>query len=988
MTLLMALLVLLQSLALVMALAFSRVYFILDAEAFRLFNNTTNTRGQAFDTEVGVLVGNMATETAGLNERLNALAEDEGVLPGQFYLNDEAYTQAALTGSTVLMRLLAQNSITGAFMMLNGSNASKGDDTAHSAVYIRNSAPGSTVPDNANYQLEIGPTAVSRQQQISTSIRWELDVQFDAGNTDHTAFYDQPIWAAAQYPGAEMERYGYWSAPGTILKDNQQVVFYTMPLLDTAGNAYGVLGIEISLPHFTQRYLPNADLPYQNSFYAIASVKEDDLSLEWFIPSGPLAQVYLHQGEHLLLEDVQDAALFSTTPGGLGKMYCSVQTLTMYSQNSPFADQTWSLVGFVPQSVLHESSSSVSSTLTISVAVTTLVAFGAIFLLAFWSTRKISGLSKYVHGMSPNQEIHFKRTGMREIDELTSAVERLNESAINASKTTSKILELTLLPIGGFEVSSESEEVILTGFIYQLLHIEAGTPVTKLDWVMLYEQLTAHPEQGLENIYRYVDPRTDHTMWLRMKEAATPTGMVGVILDVTRDVEENRRLAHELDYDALTHLYNRTAFKREAHLKIQARPNKVGAMIFCDLDNLKYVNDTYGHETGDRLIIKAGEMFREFDLCGGVVSRISGDEFAIYLHGFNSKEEAREVIHKQLRLNEKHRLATPDGSKQRIRFSSGIAWYPQDSNNITDLLKLSDYAMYEAKHNEKGAVYEFSRESYQENAYLLENREAINRLLDEGLIRFAFQPIVDLRTGDIYAYEALMRPMLEDFKSPMEILSVAEAQSKLGQLERLVMFTAFQAISEHVQELDSTKIFINSIPSYLTSDEDTLLLRHQYGHLFKHVVVEIIEAENKNPQTLKDKVAFVQSAGMKLALDDFGSGYSNEIRILTIQPDIVKIDMEMIQGIDHNTDKQKLVANIVSFCHSKGIPLVAEGVETREELTEIIRMNVDYVQGYYTGRPNFEFLPIDPERKQEILGLQAVVGNRPKPEDEDDWTRL
>lgn len=112
---------------------------------------------------------------------------------------------------------------------------------------------------------------------------------------------------------------------------------------------------------------------------------------------------------------------------------------------------------------------------------------------------------------------------------------------------------------------------------------------------------------------------------------------------------------------------------------------------------------------------------------------------------------------------------------------------------------------------------------------------------------------------------------------------------------------------------------------------------------------------------------------MAIALDDFGSGYSNEIRILSLLPDIIKIDMEMIQGINNNADKQNLVANLVEFCHNKGVKVVAEGIEASNDLARVIAMGIDYAQGFYLGRPTFEFAIIDPELQNEIQALQKKV---------------
>lgn len=968
---LMALLVLLQSLALVSALSVSNVFLLLDAEAFRLFDTTTKSRAQECNASVGQLIGNMATQAQTLGQTIGRVARAAGVGEKLLYRDDDAFQNAALAGTETVLSLLGNNSVSGAFFVMEGSNTDKENPNAHSAVYIRNAATGSAMASTGNYQLEVGTIAVSQQYRVPTSINWRLDMTFPSEG-DASAFYHMPIWAAGEYRRAEMERYGFWSKPDNLLGDGQRVVTYTMPLLDADGDAFGVVGVEISLSLFAREYVPNTDLPYQNSFYAIASGGADALDLGWFIPSGPLAQVYLHQGTLLPLRAVAETELYETEVGGLGGMYCSVQPLVMYSRNSPFYSDNWLLTGFVPKDILHETSTGIRQILIVSILVTTAAAFVAIFLLTFITTRKISGLSKNVQGMSPYTDIHFTRTGIREIDELTAAVEKLSRSVINASKTTSKILELTLMPIGGFESSNDTSYVTLTEFVYRLLDIKPGTEVSKEEWRSIHERILSRPAANYEDTYEYVN-RDGNQKWLRILETASETGTVGVILDVSKDIAEHRRLAHELDFDALTHLYSRTAFKREAYRRIQTEPSKLGAMIFVDLDNLKYINDTFGHDMGDRLIIRAGEMFRQFERYGGIVARISGDEFSIYLHGFDSKDDIRKVIYQiYTQEEEEFALRTTDGALQKIRFSSGIAFYPNDTDNVTDLLKLSDYAMYEAKHSQKGSVLEFNQESYSKNVYLLENREAINRLLDEGLIRFAFQPIVDLRTGEVFAYEALMRPLLDNFKSPLEIISVASSQSKLNQLERLVMITVMQTIRDLGDALGNAKVFVNSIPSQVLSDEDHLMLVRKYGDIFERLVVEITEIEGNVPERLLKKAEFIHEHGMTLAIDDFGSGYSNEVRILSITPEIVKVDIELIRDIDTSPDRQKLLENLASFCHPKGIRMVAEGVERPEELAEIIRLGVDYVQGYYTGRPNFDIRPVDSKVRKEILSLQAL----------------
>lgn len=967
MILLMTVLVVLQSISLVMALSFSKAFVLLDAESFRLFNNTTIARKQALDNELGQLIRLVTDDTRIFNQDLQKITDEAS---RKRLADADIYNEIATSGAEYLIHLLQSCNINGAFFMLASD-----DNQPMPSVYIRSAAPKDSYALPENFLLEVGPLSVSQRYVIPNSSHHSLFAPFDFNGPDAKKwdFYYQPTQAALDFPRSELERYGYWSAPTSLLSHLPTGIFYTLPLLNSGGYPIGVFGIEITQNYFSQHYLPLIDLPYQDSFYAITPIDDQLLTLDWFISSSPLAHNVLKQQKNLRLTHAGPADnIYSSYLEDFGDMYCFVQPLMLYSRNSPFPQNSWNLVSFVPQETLHATSTQVRDIVSITIIATALAAFAAIFLLSHISTRKIFAMSKYLTGLDPYQPIKFKRTGMIEFDELADAVEKLNKSVIHASETTSRILKLSLLPIGGFELTAESDQVIVTDYIYSLLQLEPHEKISLKEWRAHYAILTASPAPEYDNIYYFSSSSHPDGIWLRILESRTATGSVGVVLDVTRDIEEHRRLLHELDFDAMTNLYNRQAFKREANAKITYEPSKIGVMIFSDLDNLKYINDNFGHEIGDRLILRASEMFQEFSAYGGIVARISGDEFAIYLHGFSSRAEARKLINRQFKLCERYELTTPDGSSHRIRFSSGIAWYPDDSNEVTDLLKLADFAMYEAKRKEKGVVYEFNKQSYDSKFYLLENREAIHHLIDERLIHFNFQPIVDLRTGSIYAYEALMRSSSDAFKGPLEILAVATAQSQLAQLERLVYSVVLETLDRHIDELTGLHIFINSIPSHLISQEELMALGEYYGYLFPQLVVEVTERESGSlEEKFSDPLSFLRTYGMKLALDDFGSGYSSESRILTIQPNIVKIDMVLIQGIHSNLDKQQLITNLVYFCHSRNILLVGEGVEDEADLEKLIELNVDLVQGFYVAKPTPGFDKIPTSIRNQIRRLHA-----------------
>ncbi len=424
------------------------------------------------------------------------------------------------------------------------------------------------------------------------------------------------------------------------------------------------------------------------------------------------------------------------------------------------------------------------------------------------------------------------------------------------------------------------------------------------------------------------------------------------------------------EFDFLTGTYTKRAFERKFQEKIKAYPNAVGGMLFIDIDNLKYINDNYGHDIGDKFILKMSEILNYFHEFDGMVSRISGDEFLVYLHDTHgSEDELLEVFKGLYKYSENYEIMTPDGMAHKIRFTCGVSWYPKDGTDFTKLYKFADFALYEAKNNQRGSLFEFSEKAYDKQFFSIQNSDAINKFIEEKLIHFAYQPIVDLKTGEVFAYEALMRSKMENFKNPYEILRVATKQAKLPQLEALVAFTVYEDIAQNEEAIGGRKIFLNSIPSQVLDFEDGELLAKKYSKYFKQVVVEITEEENENQVNMDRKLEFCKHFGIGIAVDDFGNGFSNEVRVIEIVPDIVKIDMRLIQGIHKNSDKQYIVANIVKFCRDRGIKVVAEGIEEKEELEYIIKLGIEYVQGYYLGKPEFGYNDIPKNIKEEILEL-------------------
>ncbi|NLM06502.1 MAG: EAL domain-containing protein [Tissierellia bacterium] len=947
--------VLLQVISLAFALKHAKVFSLLDSEAFRLVNNNTDKIQLKLNSDLVDIVESLSVSSVNVVNDIKGLSLDYNDNGNSEYT---AYDKKSIAISDELFELLRENRITGAFVVMDDIEGERGP-----TVYIRNQSPVNTSDKNENFFLEVGPISVSKEYLIPCAVKWSID-SLRAKDVSDLDFYKKPVELVRKEPYREIMYYGFWSKPFDILSDGDDVITYTLPLLGKDSLPIGVIGIELEERFFATNYISDISSMYDGSFYVIGKKGENRVENDFIISNDPLGPVHLKDGCSLEANRGQ-FGVYNTELTNLGKMFVFTKPIKMYSDNSPFISYSWDIFGFVKQSSIHETSKGVRNALIASLTSTTFISLLVILLLIFASTKKITDLSKYLSEISPGEEIVFPKTYMTEVDGLTNEIEKMNTNIIQSSKTLSNILDLTLLPMGGFEVKDDSDKVKITEFIYNLLGLSNKVELTKDEWEEYFGKLVENPVDV--NIYHY-EKNNGEKVWLKINERAIDGGRVGVIADITKEQEEKAQLIRQLDLDSMTGLLNRDAFNRYVHLQIKEIPDSIGVMIFSGLDNLKYVNDTYGHNYGDKFIKKAGDFFSQFKEYNGLVARISGDEFAVYLHGFKEKREARNIIMDSISKSESYYIDVDNGRKHHIRFTSGLAWYPEHSDSSSDLLKFSDYAMFEAKQNNKGSILEFEPASYRSNVYLLENREAINKLIDEGQIRFAFQPIIDIHTGSLFGYEFLMRSKIDSFKNPFEVISVAKSQSKLRPLERLVFKKAFQTISENLDKLEDVYLFINSIPSALISLEELEVYSDNYPVDFSKLVIELTESESDLKGDSLITLQKMRAAGLGLAIDDFGKGYSGELRILQIKPDIIKIDMDLIQGISDHEDKQKLVSNLVSFCKPRGIKVLGEGVETEADLKKLKELGLDLAQGYFIGKPELEFKEMPEDIKKLLEG--------------------
>ena len=446
------------------------------------------------------------------------------------------------------------------------------------------------------------------------------------------------------------------------------------------------------------------------------------------------------------------------------------------------------------------------------------------------------------------------------------------------------------------------------------------------------------------------------------------------IVKLTRENQEvtaleRRRIEHERDYDILTGLYNRQAFQRVCE-SLFAKPEKLGhaALLMTDLDNLKKINDTYGHDWGDQYLRQTGRCLSSGTPPGTLCARLSGDEFMLLFYGYESQEAVRAELEK-LRTSLKDSTSIlPSGSELHISISGGVAWYPEDGTDYNTLKKYADFAMYQVKHSHKGEMKEFDIGMYNQEAYAVQTRSEFEQMLRNKAVSYHFQPIFSARSGKAIAYEALMRPEMPTLRSPLTVMKLARETNRLYDIEYITLFKASRAFEElQMRGLIRTDslLFINSIASVSLNDEDWEDYRVRFATLARKLVVEITEEEELDAVQLERKRSVAGASGV-FALDDYGSGYSNGSSLLTIAPRYVKVDISIIRNIDTNTDKQQFLTSLVDYARPRGLLVLAEGVETTSELRKVLELGVDLLQGYCLARPAAVPPPISKEAENII----------------------
>jgi diguanylate cyclase (GGDEF)-like protein/PAS domain S-box-containing protein len=445
--------------------------------------------------------------------------------------------------------------------------------------------------------------------------------------------------------------------------------------------------------------------------------------------------------------------------------------------------------------------------------------------------------------------------------------------------------------------------------------------------------------------------------------SAEPYGVCTCMLDITEQKEAEQRALHAAQHDPLTGLPNRALVyefgTRLLHLA-QRHGTRV-CVLFFDLDRFKPINDTYGHEVGDKMLQEVANRLRSGLRSSDVIGRIGGDEFVALIDDIESDDDIRNAANHLLELLRKpYRIGSLE---LRMSPSIGISLYPDNHDDVGELIRLADAAMYQAKNNGRNTFQFYSPDLYThpERAFALEQR--LRHSMTENDFELFYQPIVDTHDGSLVSVEALLRwhqnqndNEAKEIILPGEFIPAAETSGLINQLGQWAIRDACrQHETWRQQGLPAFRIAVNVSPLQFRSKHfkrDIARAIAESGIDPSCVELEVTETTvmqqvEQATRTLKS----LKNLGVRIALDDFGTGYSSLSHLSNLPIDKLKVDQSFIKNIETDPRSLAIAETVIALGKKLNVEVVAEGIESEEAMQLLAERECDLGQGYFIGAP-------------------------------------
>ncbi len=452
---------------------------------------------------------------------------------------------------------------------------------------------------------------------------------------------------------------------------------------------------------------------------------------------------------------------------------------------------------------------------------------------------------------------------------------------------------------------------------------------------------------------------------LLKSEDDSTIGVLGTYVDITdqkRAIIEIQKakdaLGYQAEHDILTGLPNRILFldRLNQAIKKSYRDDSKTGVIFLDLDRFKEINDSFGHEMGDKVVKASAKRLQEELRETDTIARFGGDEFMILVEAFHNIKDITELLEKILKSMEEPFIINDHAL--HLTFSAGASIFPDDGNSAEVLIRNADTAMYRAKDEGRNTYHFYTKEMTEKSFHHMIMSKNIRNALENKEFVVYYQPQIDGRTNKFLGMEALVRwnSPNDGFISPAEFIPIAEESGLIHKIGQYVFAEATSQIAKwYADGHNPGHIAINlstielQQEDFVSSIQESLL---SSGCNPEWVELEITEGYTmRHPAQAIEMMQSLKELGIRLSIDDFGTGYSSLSYLKKLPVHKLKIDQSFVSGLPENQDDKAIIKTIISLAKTMSFDLIAEGVETVEQQSFLIQEGCDNIQGYLHARP-------------------------------------
>lgn len=521
--------------------------------------------------------------------------------------------------------------------------------------------------------------------------------------------------------------------------------------------------------------------------------------------------------------------------------------------------------------------------------------------------------------------------------------------------------------IGAFTYIAKTKTAYLDDVTCRMLSC-SGNKLNEFEFFNLLEKISKMPVEGQKHIYKFTN--NNKTKYIKMNIYESSDEWLGFVQDFTRQLSQIQDTAFA-EYDPVTKLPSYPYFSQQIKKLLPDVQNCCLATLY--INGIEKLGSFLTVDSTNSCIASVAEVLKSFAGENVLIGTKSGYEMLAFFKDcdrmfiYNILNSMDEAVQNCI-LTDDFGEIIDISDKSKLSLYIGCSSYPNEATDFNMLVNYSEFALYEARTDRRHVINWFSEGNYIREKDAYKNAQLLNKIITENQLTYHVQPIVETTTGNIVAYEALMRCTGDVKMEPRQILSIAASQNSLYAVEKLTFYNTLKLLSENQSVFENRKLFINSMCEYTLNEEDFNELYLTYGELLEKCVIEIVEdsaATLEAIETIRRRLNFTHA---QLAIDDYGTGYSNSSNLLKYRPDYVKIDRSLISDIHNDMKKQQLVTQIIDFCRDNQLQTLAEGVETAQEMKTVIRLGIDFIQGYYTSKPKPLFLDsISKDIKDEII---------------------